>query len=242
MDNRITGIAMLLAIAAQMPVAAATAGQSSVDNAATAQFSECQTIPVAGLGAWLAEPIHPAEVLGETTISYPNKGQILTRRMSEREAQASSWEPVSSQKKLHQELWSKAGLELPTDGRQLRILRRSDHWSYFVTGYVAVQSDDKIWAVTRVSINHFGSEKYESAPKVKQYRLSETDSSALDALLDDPCLKSEPTAAYDSFASSNEYPIWTIETSDPALPALERANEGFGRTALIYNVVRAGDL
>jgi hypothetical protein len=242
MENRFTGIATLLAIAAQTPVSAATVGQSSVANAAMAQFTECQTTPVAELGAWLAEPIHPARVHGETTITYPTKGRILTNPLPERSTQALSWEPVSSQKQLHQELWSKAGLELPTGGRQLRILRRSDHWSYFVTGYLAVRSDDKIWAVTRVSVNHYGSERYEKAPKVKQYRLSEADSSALDALLDDPCLKSEPTAAYDSFASSSEYPVWTIETSDPALPALERANEGFGRTALIYNVVRAGDL
>jgi hypothetical protein len=242
MKNRTKGTAALLAIAVQIPVSAATADQSSVDNAAMAQFSACQTIPVAGLGAWLAKPIHPARELGETTISYPNRGQILTRRMSERDAHALSWEMVSSQQKLHQELWAKAGMELPTGGRQLRILRRSDHWSYFVTGYLAVQSDDKVWAVTSVSVNNYGSEKYEKVPRVKQYRLSEADSSALDALLDDPCLKAEPTAAYASFASSSEYPIWTLETSSLALPAFERANEGFGRTALIYNVVRSGDL
>jgi hypothetical protein len=236
MDFRFAAISMLIAIAPPLGTSAALADRTAADEMLRSEFAACQHVTPSGLETWLAQPFYAAE----PDFSSLNRAKILATVPSQSDFVPPSWQPASSQSPIHEEIWAKAGLELAEGGMQLRILRRSNHWASVATSYVAVRTPDGIWVVTAIGIDNYRSKKYENVHTAKQYRLSESDSLALDALIADPCLKAEPTVAYYSFSSSSENPVWTLEASDPSIPVMERSNQGYGRTALINSLLLEG--
>lgn len=233
--------ALLMALCVLAGQTSARAALPSSDSEAMAAFRACETKSVIGLEGWLDRPIF--KVFNSRLLNAPatSRNDVLAAQVTPSAARPLSWQPVASALSLHEELWAKAGLTLPDSGRQVRILSKGYHWLSVAESRVAVRAEDGVWRITRVTVENYGLPQslgrtdIRETTEIGRTQLSPEDSSALDALIADPCLRAEPTATEYSYRYSSGDPFWTLEIAgQDSLPPMQRLGSSFGRTALIH--------
>lgn len=200
-------------------------------NDVAAEFVRCHGEPIEGASAWLDEKYSS---FASTTLRQAYFGW----EAKEPSLDGTDWRPVPSMLDAHREIYSRAGMPFELGGRQVFIFMVSNHWTAIARSIVATRAEDGLWRVKSIQAINDRMPELEYFD-TRQVALSRSDSAIVDAILADPCFAIEPSRSNLSYVSSSEGESWTLETAGfGADRPLMRSHSGFGRTAMLYDLLQ----
>lgn len=128
--------------------------------------------------------VFTCHTLPTKALSSPDSADPECPYLAARANSSISWDVVESRSDQHRTFWKNSGVDLP-ESKYMVLLQRHDGFSNIFWRILAYLNDEGRWVVTAAP---------EHAPRdLRTSVLSSPQSSLLSELLDQPCLRSEPT-------------------------------------------------